>query len=983
MQLLLLLLCLPALAFADTRSVPLLPVGPDYAQGNLSAVAPNSAPYSTAGDERIEIFTHAWVAPAAGTDIVLRWHNCLWLTLNSSNQYRLTSNCDGSQSSSAVIDASVFSGAVTLRLQRDMTARLIKLEGWSANFSVYRSATDSFGTGIPDTNTRVGTLYVGTDNYSAGTNSGEVGYINWYSTLIALGQTNYPDQFVLGDLGAWAFNNSLADASENTLAFTAATSITYGDTPTYAPFAFAGDTETAYVGQANALHGLCIPLNGTSSVTYAWTQLAGPNTLTLSSSAVAAPTFSNHAETLSGKVSYQMQLECIDSDMDSTTSTAKVGVVPLDGYDNIDYAGLFDPAFARIIKPLPRVVPWSNFEVNDALIARNIGAAASADTPAAGSLVYSGNISFASDFPAFVVNCSSTCTGTGLLESGNFYLMPWDSVSGAGQGYYTVYVSSIISPTSFMQASYTPSELLCTLPCSNIGTAFYASKADSGTFDWGWFGARTSSASNSYSYYDFLLSIYRRWLRTGDDSYYTYADTFCDNWFKWGLGEGTSKPGPRVRSLGGIYACAALEGHTSWLAPIQAVQTGYWTSTGIIFKDGSGAYPAAFTDYREAGYQLRDAAIGSYIDSNAGRKAAYCAFVSDQVDQFAGGLVSIDADHAFPNEDEFSLNSDYPFKGQGNAGWRVDIPMQGLLEAYVTNTTADGCNDSGVAAQALEAFRLILNWLRDYAIKDYTSVDGGTGTVKATFADVGYETNGHGSYGTGTVSGTNGSPTITGSALATFTSEAACSATPKGWIGLTGPTQAAHVQAIYRIASCGSDTSLTLTTNFSGTDFSGSVASFVPYANAALTDCGSSLATNCNDDPYSVTNLSKLLPMIFGWYAYKVGDSSYITVGDALFGAGFGGPADGGNGLEACDGPVCTNDQSFWATSLPACNTNPRPCYAGGGMFSGDGPLGKNYNQGSGAAGGAAYVGYRNLLGVPLYSGSSLSNSRFSNSVFK
>ncbi len=168
---------------------------------------------------------------------------------------------------------------------------------------------------------------------------------------------------------------------------------------------------------------------------------------------------------------------------------------------------------------------------------------------------------------------------------------------------------------------------------------------------------------------------------------------------------------------------------------------------------------------------------------------------------------------------------------------------------------------------------------------------------------------------------------------------------------------------MYKIASCASDTSATLSLAFGlygeTANVSGSVYSVAPSAGTAC----NSLASFCFDSAGD-RNLTRTGCGSMGWLYFTTGISMYKDWGDECYSATLGGPSTGpdsstyiGAFAPTCAGPLCDG----WITDAVAgtrnCNAgHAPPCIPGGYVLSN---LGKNFGEAFGAPGIDNELGWR------------------------
>lgn len=936
----LLFLVLSAACWADTRSLVL-------SGDTLSATAPSASPYTGAGTERIEFRIHDCTDTPGTENAVLNFHGVrIHFPDYNSTSLRMVSTIDGNGSESAFSYTMLgtWNDDVLVRVQRYMgngtTGGELRTEVWETNGTRYNRSNIGYGTGSY-TNSRAGTVTVG-----GATSNCSIAWVRWYSTLETQAETNKPAEVdATADLGNWSFNDALTDSSGNSLTYSVTGGVSaYGDTPIYAPVCSAGADTTWYTGSSGALDGSASrPLDGGSTLTYSWSRLSGPNTPTLSSSTVASPTVTGHTETLSGKASYVYRLTCTDSTMQTAQDDVEVGAVTLDGYGNISTG---DSTLDDILGPIPNETGWGFFDEAELDIVNALGAAISdtANQPDYSTQRSSGTCTL-DDIDS--ITCTGGITGVG---GGDYVVVTWTTVDGAGTGRMYGPVQTVDDADTITigsGASYGMADVQCsnTYPCT-IGQV-YARKTPSGNFGFGQWSGYDNNAfgTNSWNYYGGPLAYARAWVRTGRSTYLEYFRTAALLHWQWGIDHFGAKGEPRVRDLASTILYMHDQSITSWWAPMEAFIEDGVTRWGIVDAPVTG-------DKRESGYVLEHTALAARHDPDSGRHATYCTSVEDQVTEFNSALISIDGTHGYWPEDLAFNTNFYPTKPPGNSPWRTDLAVKGMMRAYdvLIDTTAAGCDNATLAADALASIQKVLNWWTDYGTYTYTGMDY-EANHRAVYYEIHFETRSRRtsgaevSYGTGTIACTNGSTacTGTGTSFTTEISSTFCNGTK--WMLLVGPTGTAGSGQVVKVASCADATHLTLTSNWTGATFSGST--FVP-ADPADTDCGDSLADFCSQAGSLPYDLTRLMPQPFGWMAAKTYDTAWLSTGEELFSTAAGGPADGYGGVDSCSAPAgvtCSNEVTDWTVVLS----------------SGVGSFGKNAWQFLGAPGGSSFVGYRNI----------------------
>lgn len=943
MKTLILVLLLCVSAFADTRSL-------DATSTTYTATASGLG----SGPERLEFRVHDFTLASGTTQDILVWHGCMSIEnpTSSPNNFRGLSNCDGNLSNAVAVTINTWPDDLIVRLQRNMSSRTFLMEVWSLDRAHYAATSIGFGVGS-DTPSRDGTLKLGTN---FGTSSAKIAWVRWYSTLVAQSEASMPLETGTGDLGTWYFNNSLTAANGPNFSGSAS----YVDTPVYSPGCDAGDDFTAKVGTASAFDGSgSRPFDGSSSLTYSWSKISGPSTLTLSSSSAESPTFSDHVSTIAGRASYVYQLTCTDSLAASSTDTVELGAVAVDSYGNVVTG---DSEIDFLLDPVPyaNVSDWGFFDRAEFALADTLGAAI-ADTANQPGLSTQRSAGTCTLIDIDSITCSGGITGLSVTDK---VVITWNPpTEAAGHGRIYAEVSSVDSGTTltfsggqtYIVASFSAYFCNGSYPCS-IGQ-IYSAKAESGNFYWGRWSTYLNSTfgTNAWNYYGGTLALARAFVRSGRSTYWDYFNTLASLHWQYGVDHFGVRAEPRSRDIAGLMLYAHTQGWNSsawWNTLQEFVQDGV-TRFGIGVSDETG-------DKRESGYAIQHTAIGARFDPDSTRHATYCTSLATQAGRFRDSLVTLDANNAYWSEDPgYNTSGFYAGKPPGNSSWRIDLAVKGLTQTYPvladTNSTT-GCNNASLASDVQEVLRKVLNWWKNYGTLHPEA------NHRGVFYEIHYQSQSNpvgDNFAAGTVTVTNGSTAITGSSTTFLTDDSSTFGDGTHWIQVRSSTQAGTETAVQRVASCASNTACTLASAWA---FPSATSSLFTETRAASTSCGDSLADYCVRDSYSDYALTRLMPQPFGWMAVRTGDSSWLTTGDELFAAAFAGPGDGPGGSAAATAPTgvtAWGTITDWASLLPACPATPH-CIAGGTGLS---AYGKNMNQGLGAPGGSSYLGYRNIAG--------------------
>jgi hypothetical protein len=263
----------------------------------------------------------------------------------------------------------------------------------------------------------------------------------------------------------------------------------------------------------------------------------------------------------------------------------------------------------------------------------------------------------------------------------------------------------------------------------------------------------------------------------------------------------------------------------------------------------------------------------------------------------------------------YMWNNGFPYKGLGTEPWLQGIGSSAMYESYrvLNDTTATGCNNPTLAASVLTAYGKSVDFMHEY----------GQGANFGMYYTVEYETQGQmTTNGPGTVSITQGSPSVTGVGT-TFLTTFACNGSD-----YFAPRNG-YSDDILRVASCESDTSLTLVSN-AAHDASG-----IQYLRTLETNkvCESK-ATYCEGTPDK--GVMHLPIANYGRMYRLTGDPKYKLWGDATFASDYGTPGE--PGAEATRGNF--NDAIIYG-----------PAYAGW--------YGKQYGESAGIGAAQTYLAFR------------------------
>jgi len=570
--------------------------------------------------------------------------------------------------------------------------------------------------------------------------------------------------------------------------------------------------------------------------------------------------------------------------------------------------------------------PWIYGDLAEKGVADNMAPAALAETPILGTAL-SGTVSWTS--------ATQTVTTTADLRtplSGQSWVaFAWNSVDGAGSGRALCPIQSVTATT------ITCSENLFE-PTSSGVTAYRLPPPDSHGWDFQSWTAENPTLT--WNYYDVALALYRLYYRTGKTTYQTQARAYADITWQWTLDHGYRYIYPRAESMVSQFF-RALDGHSERLPYL------YLTVQRAIGGFGQFVTGCPYCDNREAGYALWWAALGAKTDPNPIRHAQYCSWLTTYVPYW----VSAQQPDGSWGEREFALNASYvdapksyaaPFIFEA-APWREAINIKAMEAAYesLNDTSATGCNGPSTATAAMTSIVNAVTWANNYG-RDTVS--------RGTFYEVNSQSQDQNTVGNpaGTVSINLNSTALTGVGTG-WMSAGYCDGTH--FIGIQSPNEP---RTVYKIASCSSNVSATLTVAFGvfgeTMNVSGSPYSIAP---AASTMCNS-LATYCFGN-LGDRNLTRTSCGGIGWLYSVTQNVTYKLWADECISASLGGPTAGltnadniGSITLPCSGFACDGLVNDTVAAAGNCGTQAPPCVNGSYLYQN---LGKNFGEAFGAPG--------------------------------
>ena len=876
--------------------------------GSGSGNIPNSAPFTNLSSFRIEFRVHG---PWTVSTIQLIYGSNSFAVRTLYGGFTLTSWQDGS----TVCTVSPAQGTdVTIRLQRLSSAQMT-----AEAFDNQTGANlGSNLCGIPSP----GTPNDGGSSFSVGTFSGDISYIRAFQATVALG-TPPGNTTCAGDLLDFELEGNGNDCSGRGLNMTMA-GAGYTATPVLLPVARFNVWPTLSTTRAGAgslqLTGSSFSSNDNASISYFWQQLGGPITGAFSSRTAASPTFT---APLAG--TYTIQLSACDSTGQcAIPAVIQAGAVSTDS-KAVVVTGL-SPTMDNLLGPLvianATANPWPYGDLAEIGTGTNIATTALSSTPQLGAQL-PGTVSWT---PGSVVTTTSDLRTP--LTGQTYMAIAWDSADGPGTG-------RIICPISNVSATQVTCSVNIFAPGGSGKNAYLMPGPDSNGLNFlAWLNGNPSTIWN---YYDVGIALYRLYYRTGNNTFLTQARQFADIQWQWMLDHGYNYPYPRAASMVSQFF-RALDGHNERFP-------GLYAEVSKIVPSWADPSGSPNIDNRESGYTLWDVALGAKTDGDSTRHAQYCSWLSTYTKTWN----SVQSADGSWGENEYSLNASYvsaprsftaPFVYEG-APWREAINLKAMEAAYesLNDTSSQGCNNTSLAASTLTAVKKAEAWVVNYGRDsvnrgDYYEVNSQSDDQDTVFNPA------------GTVAINVGSKTLSGTGTHWQTAGYCDGA---HFVGIQTP------RTVYKIASCASDTSATLSVAFGlygeMVNVSGSAYSMAPSAFAVC----NSLATFCLGSSGD-RNLTRTGCGSMGWLYYTTGISMYKDWGDECYSATLGGPATGpdsstsiGANAATCAGPFCDGFIGDVVAGARDCNAgNAAPCIPGGYVLSN---LGKNFGEAFGAPG--------------------------------
>jgi len=737
---------------------------------------------------------------------------------------------------------------VRVRFQRFYSTGVRLLEVWDADGSDYTSAsiTNAVST-LPFGSTQ----YVGA-YYGAGSEcTCVIGFARWWSTTVAEGSSAPPDALLLGyaDLVDIELEGNTTDSSPNAVSVTTTGgALSYSTTVLYAPSAIITSSGAARAGATYSLSGASSSnLTTDTPLTYFWQSpvwtVSAPtfSTRTASTTSVTIPT----AQTIT------VRLRVTDGIGQTGVEDYTVGSVATDANSVVIQS---DATITQVLGQNLRsgAAPWTWFDQKEQAVANAI----IATRPA-----FEGNVTLTGTVA--VTNGSSTLTGTGTDFAGEFACDGSDNIvlhypidgGGGTTGRRTYVVTSCAGTSMGVYPAYDASSNASGVAFGRITNAENA----------GWV-----NGSNNWNYYDAVTALYRLYYRTGDTTYRTQARSLADAWWQypidgcraWEYGQGTWQLPPRVMGVMGLMLRANDGRPEIWTQLMNCVSVPY---TNLLFNYYPYQPDSDIAEIREQGYVFLFTQLAAILNPDGPTRATWQENADSARDYFIANQTNYGGW-------KFSLGANQNYYGSGNFPWQGFPLMQALR-----------LNGSPTALASLKAYV-------DYIIAEGIDLsnDGGFYEDKHfTFCPD------YSAERSGTVTATNGSASVTGSATA-FQSQYACNGTDTIAI-----QDSSGFRRGYTVDSCASETDMKLATTYAGSTEGG--LRILKYAGAGTTP-PSACHVSYGTDPSNMSaarTLNNGIHWAFGWaYAYDQYETGYyLTLGDTLFAQNLGLDGPGNDGV--------------------------------------------------------------------------------------
>jgi hypothetical protein len=625
---------------------------------------PAGAPFSSFGDYRIEARFDNVQLPASGTQTILVLGRTRFTIDPSGNLCGIN---DGDLENNGSIECATLTAGsdVAVRMQRFGATEPIR-PGFpgTAWYEVYNLVTKAWipitcggwkqGCLITTANSvnisGTGSVHGETNGVGNANVAVSLAYLKLFSTTVHPNSPNdgsqayaYPvGEATQADLLDLRWEGGYTDSSSGAYGFTVGTT---AGAPTTSTTSTVQAPMCSIIRQifnknfgTSTLQPTAYPLDPSGTLTYAWSQLSGPSTLSFSNTAIANPN-------LTGAVfgSYVLQLIATDGNAHASTCSVKNGFVDADSNNmaitpNSQMNEIFTGSTTGR-QPMLGTDLWTwkddrevdelNLQIAKSYATLGINGTATWDSPLAGHIAVTNNSATITGFgTAFQ---STLCTGT----SPNGFLVIWYPWANAinGHGWRTMNISSCASDTSL------------TMTGSWI-TTYLGVSGNSATCTTGGEASCWQYAFISYDQYNYIfqqnsppdfygahvLAPASMYYRSGIDDYYLFAQRSADAWWKIRLDAGNNYLFGESRNNFSLYldhlgmvwraidcpACLMWDG-VERMAKYSNDQFNAFSYTGGNWKQIGGSEDA---DPRDAGnYTLSMSACAAY-DPTAG--AATC-----------------------------------------------------------------------------------------------------------------------------------------------------------------------------------------------------------------------------------------------------------------------------------------------------------------------------------------------------------------------
>ena len=820
---------------------------------------------------------------------------------------------------------------IRVRYQHYLTANTSSIEVWNGDCTNYNSVTRT--TGNQGTPNLTGTFFLGDNTQVFGTFRAD-------STVIPIPSACPFDSNVpAADLMDFRFEGGTPYASTAgspaytltaagssiiaSIAYPPLASISIGSG--FAAVSRAGTSQTFSGANSRTFRGTEAPAS------YTWAQASGPSGVpvgTFSSPTAASTQFT---PTIAG--GYSVRLTVTDSSGAIASATQEVGAVASDATGIVITPGgdsdiILGPVTRLGVNPWP----WEDSAAvrgADVLLPYQTRTMDADNTPVIGTATITSSAPNSLD-QGFIC-CQPVVTVTGFSPSATLTDLQfvWLHYDRDGDGSFRGRASVTVETGSRTATTFKVKDFYWKFPPSqSISMPVTTLKAGSPFINMTYFGEPLTGSN----YYDAIVGNLRTWRRTGIQRYYDQAMVACDLWRVWAF-QGGFTPGPnRNKGWHSMMACAA-NGYSAAAQLWNEIDNGLKNSGNSQFSPPTPRTVGA-QDVREQAFLTRATALMTMVyptktGDPAATRATYCTALTNQINnQWLATKTDIGGTYTYWSENLYLLNASYPAAGNppvtgpyGTSPWRSSsLTMLALKYAHQALGPSH-CNNPTLAATVLQTITNAANFAWDYARKDNGVFDGAG--KKAVWYNVqfagaqGEDATRAPVVGTGTVSATNGSTTVTGVGTSFLTLFAPGDGTT--YIGIASPGSTRNV---YRVTSVASNTQLTINTPY--IDTTGSSLAFIK-GSQATSACGAlSIAAFCEEPiNYSSKVLVGDMMGIYGWLFSATGNTLWRDRADWWGGATMGG-SDLGTGVDGTGtGPESDGTPANMDSLLPACGAQP------------------------------------------------------------